>query len=233
VVPGEAADRRWPEDSALSVRQAFQAEAREADGAARARAFALGERVAVKVGKTPYVRFDLNDYSVPHTHVRRTLAVLADEQWVRVLDGATELARHRPLLGPPAAQIEIEAHVQRLVEHKRGRRAHRGLRPPGAGRAGSRTLLQRAAARGENLGSITAALLRLLERWGSRGAAGGHPRGAGSATCRTPTPCGWRWSAPARPAASPRRWRWCCPSTWRGATRRCARTTWARMTAAR
>jgi hypothetical protein len=32
---------------------------------------------------------------VPHTHVRRTLTVLADEQWVRVLDGATELARHR------------------------------------------------------------------------------------------------------------------------------------------
>ena len=30
------------------------------------------------VGKTPYVRFDLNDYSVPHTHVRRMLTVLAD-----------------------------------------------------------------------------------------------------------------------------------------------------------
>jgi hypothetical protein len=28
--------------------------------------------VAAKVGKTPYVRFDTNDYSVPHTHVRRT-----------------------------------------------------------------------------------------------------------------------------------------------------------------
>jgi hypothetical protein len=27
------------------------------------------ERVSVKVGKTPYVRFDLNDYTVPHTHM--------------------------------------------------------------------------------------------------------------------------------------------------------------------
>jgi len=35
------------------------------------------ERVAVEVGKTPYVRFDLNDYSVPPTHVRRTLVVVA------------------------------------------------------------------------------------------------------------------------------------------------------------
>jgi hypothetical protein len=34
------------------------------------------ERVEVRVGKTPYVRFDLNDYSVPHTHVQRTLTVL-------------------------------------------------------------------------------------------------------------------------------------------------------------
>ena len=40
--------------------------------------FALGQRLAVTVGKTPYIRFDLNDYSVPHTHVRRTLTVLAD-----------------------------------------------------------------------------------------------------------------------------------------------------------
>ncbi len=91
---GLAADRRWPEDSALSVRQAFEAEGRSLMALPET-AFALGERVAAKVGKTPYVRFDTNDYSVPHTHVRRTLTVLADEQWVRVLDGATELARHR------------------------------------------------------------------------------------------------------------------------------------------
>jgi transposase len=104
---GVAADRRWPEDSALSVRQAFEAEGRSLMALPET-AFALGERLAVKVGKTPYVRFDLNDYSVPHTHVRRTLTVLADEQWVRVLDGATELARHRRSWDRHA-QIEIEA----------------------------------------------------------------------------------------------------------------------------
>ena len=87
-VAGLAADRRWPEDSALSVRQAFAAEGRSLLTLPDA-AFALGERVAVKVGKTPYVRFDTNDYSVPHTHVRRTLTVLADESSVRILDGAS------------------------------------------------------------------------------------------------------------------------------------------------
>jgi hypothetical protein len=80
---------------------------------------------------------------VPHTHVRRTLTVLADEQWVRVLDGATELARHPPLLGQPCADRD-EAHVQRLVEAQARRKGPPRLRPPGAGRPGQPQLLQRA-----------------------------------------------------------------------------------------
>ena len=52
---GTAADRRWPQDSALSVRQAFEAE-RACLLALPQHEFALGERVAVKVGKTPRAR---------------------------------------------------------------------------------------------------------------------------------------------------------------------------------
>ena len=160
-----AADRRWPEDSTLSVRQAFEAE--QASLLALAlREFALGDRVAVTVGKTPYARFDLNDYSVPHTQVRRTLTVLADEQWVRILDGAAELARHARC-GDRGQQIEDDAHVQRLVEHSRSARAHRACDRLAHAAPASATLLQRAGARGDNLGSITAALMRLLQRWGA------------------------------------------------------------------
>jgi len=162
---GVAADRRWPEDSALSVRQAFEAEGRSLMALPET-AFALGERVAVKVGKTPYVRFDTNDYSVPHTHVRRTLTVLADESCVRVLDGATELARH-PRCWDSHAQIEDDAHVQRLVDAKRAGRAHRACDRLAQAAPASAQLLQRAGARGENLGSITATLMRLLDRWGA------------------------------------------------------------------
>lgn len=164
-VAGTAADRRWPPDGALSVRQAFEAE-REKLLALPLNEFALGERVAVTVGKTPYVRFDLNDYSVPHTHVRRTLAVLACEQMVRILDGAAELARH-VRCWDRGQQIEDPAHVQRLVEHKRAARVHRGCDRLAAAAPAAATLLERAAARGENLGSITAALLRLLQRYGA------------------------------------------------------------------
>ena len=162
---GLAADRRWPQDSRLSVRQAFQAEGCSLLGLPES-AFALGERVAARVGKTPYVRFDTNDYSVPHTHVQRTLTVLADERWVRVLDGSTELARHRRCWDSHV-QIEDDAHVQRLVEVKRAARAHRACDRLAQAAPASAELLRRAGARGENLGSITAALMRLQGRWGA------------------------------------------------------------------
>src|ERR1700692_1526272 len=72
---GLAADRPCPEQNSFSVREAFAAEAhllmKLPDNT-----YPLLERVPVTAGKTPYVRFDLNDYSIPHTHVRRPLTVL-------------------------------------------------------------------------------------------------------------------------------------------------------------
>ena len=48
----------------------------------------------VRSGKTPYVRFDRNLYSIPHTHVRKPLTLLASATRVRILDQQTELPRH-------------------------------------------------------------------------------------------------------------------------------------------
>jgi transposase len=162
---GQASDRRWPEDNALSVREAFEAE-RASLLQLPQREYALGERLAVDVGKTPYVRFDLNDYTVPHTHVRRTLSVLADDRRVRVFDGIQELASHVRSYDS-GQQIEEPAHIQALVEHKRAARAHRGTDRLGHAAPAALELLKAAAARGHNLGAITAALLRLLERYGA------------------------------------------------------------------
>lgn len=164
-VAGQAADRRWPEDERLSVREAFEAE-RGRLLKLPEREFVLGERVAVPVGKTPYVRFDLNDYTVPHTLVRRTLGVVADEQRVRVFDGGSEVAAHARSYDS-GAQIEDEAHIAALVEHKARARTHRGADHLAHAVPASKTLLARAAERGHNLGTITAALLRLEARYGA------------------------------------------------------------------
>ena len=163
---GPAADRRWPQDTALSVREAFEAE-RVSLMALPEREYPLGERVAVTVGKTPYARFDLNDYSVPHTHVRLTLSVLADEMRVRIFDGMQELACHARSWDR-GAQIEDASHVQALVDHKRGARAHRACDRLVQAVPASAELLKRAGERGDNLGTITAALMRLLDRYGAK-----------------------------------------------------------------
>ena len=163
---GKAFDRRWPEDDTLSVRQAFEAEQPHLLGLPAA-GYALGQRLEVSVAKTPYVRFDWNDYTVPHTHVRRILSVLADEQRVRIFDGITELANHLRSYDRHQT-IEEPSHLQALVEYKRRSRVHRGCDALAQVTPASTELLQMAARRGHNLGSITAALLRLLDQYGAQ-----------------------------------------------------------------
>ena len=154
---------QWPQGP---VRQAAQAE-QPSLMTLPEHDYPSAERVQVHAGKTPYVRFDLNDYSIPHTHVRRTLTVLAEPDRVRVLDGATVLATHRRSWDRHA-QVEQEAHVQARVDHKRGARAHRATDRLTQAVPAVAELLQRAAARGHNLGSITAALSKLLDRYGAK-----------------------------------------------------------------
>src|SRR5208283_965543 len=74
---GIAADRRCPGQDTVSVREAFAGEAPRLMPLPD-NAYPLIGQVPVKAGKTPYIRFDLNDYSIPHTQVGRWLTVLAD-----------------------------------------------------------------------------------------------------------------------------------------------------------
>ena len=150
----------------MTVAEAFAAE-RERLLARPQAPFPTDELRAVSAGKTPYVRFDLNDYSVPHTHVRRTLTVLATSTRVRVLDAQTVLAEH-PRSFDRAQQIEVAAHIDALVDHKRGARQHRATDQLTQAVPGIAELLKRAAQRNHNLGSITAALSQLLARYGAQ-----------------------------------------------------------------
>jgi transposase len=162
---GLAADRRCPEDLTRSVAEVFAEEAprllKQPDNP-----YPVVERVAVKVGKTPYVRFDQNDYSVPYTHVQRTLTVLADPDRLRIVEGQEIVATHSRSYDK-GQQVENPAHIQELVTWKRQARRHRATDRLAQAAPASRTLLVRAAERGYNLGSITATLVQLLERYGA------------------------------------------------------------------
>jgi hypothetical protein len=128
--------------------------------------YPLLERVAVTARKWPYVRFDLNDYTIPHTHVRRPLTLLADLDEVRIVDAEQVIACH-PRSYDKGAQIEDPTHVDALVAEKRAARRHRATDHLAQAAPASQTLLIRAAERGDNLGTITAALMRLLALYGA------------------------------------------------------------------
>jgi len=181
---GLSAERRCPEDRTRTVKQAFEEERPRLLSLPQT-PFPVDERQEVHVGKTPYVRFDRNDYSIPHTLVQRTLYVLASQETVRVLYG-TELVATHPRSYDTGQQIEDPEHIKDLVERKRSAREHRGQNRLLATIPAAKELLAQLAQRGQNLGSATAALLRLLDHHGSapmqaavaealrRGAA--HPR---------------------------------------------------------
>ena len=162
---GIAADRPCPEDTGRTVREAFAAE-KQYLLALPHEPFPTEERVEVHVGKSPYVRFDLNDYSVPHTHVRRTLVVLASMDTVRVIEGNDVIAAHARSWDR-GRQIEDPAHIQELVEHKREARQHRGMDRLHHAAPSSQKLFLEIAQRGGNLGSVTSGLLRLLDLHGA------------------------------------------------------------------
>ena len=216
---GLAADRRCPEDLGRSVREVFAEEAPRLmplpDNPTP-----LLEQVAVSVGKTPYVRFDLNDYLVPHTNVHRTLTVLADPREVRVVDRGALLACHRSY--DRDAQIEQPGHVAALVEQKRAARQHRATDRLVHAAPASQTLLIRAAERGANLGAITAALMRLLAQASAAEMQAAILRRC-SGTCRIRTLCASLWRGGASSAASHRRSASRCRRICQHATPRCNR----------
>lgn len=162
---GQAADRPCPEDRSRSVRAAF-AQEQPTLLALPQNPFPTDEREAVSAGKTPYVRFDSNDYSIPPTYVRRTLTVVASASEVRVLAGAAVIAAHARSYAK-GEQVEDPTHIAELTARKRQARAHRATDRLAQVAPNSRDLLMAAAARGENLGSLTAALLRLLDTYGA------------------------------------------------------------------
>jgi transposase len=162
---GVAAERPCPEDRNRRVGEVF-AEEQAHLLALPAYPFPCEERVTVSAHKTPYVRFDLNDYSIPHTHVNRTLTLLASLGTVRIVEGQDVLATH-PRSFDRGAQVEDPAHLAALVADKRAARAHRAQDRLQHAAPSAKTLFVRAASRGAHLGVLTRGLLQLLESHGA------------------------------------------------------------------
>jgi transposase len=158
--------RRWPSDSSLTVAEAF-AQERSRLLPLPAHPFECELIKTVRSDKTIYIRFDLNNYSIPHSYVRRPLTLAASASTVRLLDGPREVARH-PRCYDREQRIDDPAHLAALLEEKR-----QALGATAVGRLQQSVpsiaqFLDAAFQRGESVAHQTSRLLELLDDYGAR-----------------------------------------------------------------
>jgi transposase len=160
-----AHQRRWPGGDHLTVAEIFQQEQPRLLPHAL-HPFPTDRIETVRSRKTIYVRFDLNDYSIPPQAVGRQLTLVASDTRVRIIDGSLEIARHirtydrHQLVLDPAHQ-EAVLQIKRKAYHSTpGGRLEQAVPE-------SKTLLDLAFAQGESAGHQTALLMKLLEQYGA------------------------------------------------------------------
>jgi transposase len=159
-----AHQRAWPGGDHRTVADAFSEE-RPRLLAPALHPFSTDRIETVRSGKTIYVRFDLNDYSIPPEAVGRQLALVASDTGVRILDGSIEIARHARTYDRHQFVLN-PAHQEALLKMK-----HRAIHSMPAGRLEqavpeSRAFLDQAFALGESAGAQTSQLMKLLEQYG-------------------------------------------------------------------
>ena len=113
-----ANERPWVEDRQRKVKEIWEEEKPrllplpEHD-------FSVNVRRPVSSSKMPFIRFDLNDYSIPYKLVRRPLSLIPSEDEVKILDGADEVARHKRSYDR-GQRIKSEEHFAGLYDIKPG-----------------------------------------------------------------------------------------------------------------
>ena len=159
-----AHSRRWPGGDHRTVAAVFAEEqARLLPHSAHP--FPTERIESVRSGKTIYVRFDLNQYSIPPEAISKQLMLAASDTQVRILDGPNEIARHlrsydrgQPVLDP--------AHQEAVLKSKR-----KAFHSTPAGRLEqlipeSKALLDQAFAQGESAAHEALRLTKLLDEYG-------------------------------------------------------------------
>lgn len=157
--------RPWPGDDSQTVAQAFEKE-KLSLVPLPAHPLETDLVIPVRAQKTIYIRFDLNDYSIPPEAVGRTLTLVASDKLIRILDGTREIARHSRCYDRHEV-IENASHIEAVLEQKRKARGSTPGRRLIHAVPEAESLIQAALHRGESAGAQTIHLARLLDEYGS------------------------------------------------------------------
>ena len=154
-------ERRCQENTELTIREAFLKE-KPSLLSLPDNPFDTNEQLPVKSQKTPYVRFDSNDYSIPHQHVQKLLTVNASLKQVRIIDGDKLIAEH-PRSFSKGEQIEKVEHVNALWLAKTKSKENRGQDRLAQASSHSEAFLGQSVERGHALKSTINQLNQLLD----------------------------------------------------------------------
>jgi transposase len=195
-----ALSRGWPQDPSRTVAAAL-AEERSRLLPLPAHPFPCDLVTPIRSGKTPYVRFEANDYSIPAALAGRWLTLVASLETVRILDGQTEVAVHRRSFGRTRV-LEDPAHLAPLLAERRkaeaSSRAGRLLRAAPSLQA----FLAAAVDAGERLRPTVLSLERLLDQYGPDALRAAAEQAVARGTPRAPS-VAFLLSRTARPRPAP------------------------------
>jgi len=161
----EAHGRTWPGGDHQTVQQAFEEEKPRLLPLPIHR-FDSDLLVPVRPGKTIYVRFDLNDYSIPPDSRNKQLVLAVSASTIRILDGTVEIARHRRSYDRHRIIVDPAHHEALLLEKRKAIGSTPGGRLANA-IPESEAFLDSAFQRGESAAFQTTQLLRLLDEYGA------------------------------------------------------------------
>jgi transposase len=158
--------RPWPGGDHRTVADAFQQESARLLPRA-VHPFPTERLEPVRSAKTIYVRFDLNQYSIPPEAVGKQLLLAASDTQVRILDGALEIACHRRSYD--RGQVALDpAHREAVLKSKR-----KAFHSTPVGRLEqlvpeSKAFLDQAFAHGESAAHEALRLSKLLHEYGAQ-----------------------------------------------------------------
>jgi len=120
------------------------------------------------VGKQPYVWFDGNEYSVPHTRAQAQVEIVASEKALIIAgsDPAQPAASHERSYGRREI-IETAEHLEALRRSKPGAKKASGQHRLISVVPNAQAFIEQLGLRGENIGGAISSLLRCLETHGA------------------------------------------------------------------
>jgi transposase len=128
--------------------------------------FTCDQVLTMSSGKTPYLRFDCNDYSIPHDRVGKPLTLVASQNEIRLIEDNKVIAKHIRSYSKKEI-IEDLSHIEKLAKAKRAATELRGRDRLRVACPSIAIFMETLCHRGESMSHQTARLNKLLDLYGA------------------------------------------------------------------